>query len=128
MNLKIAAGLFFLSSGFVFAQTQQTQTTLPPLNNTILQDSGALGKRAIRRNIPLTNSIQRAYRAGTRDSSGRPGPNYWQIKTDYLITAGLNPETQTITGTETITLNNNSPDKLDRIVLRLDHNIYRPRV
>ena len=109
----------------VFGQVQTTET---PLNTTILNDSGALQKRAIRRNIPLTNSIQKAYRSGTRDTSGRPGPNYWQLKTDYSINASLNPETQTITGSETIALHNNSADKLDRIVLRLDHNIYRPRV
>jgi len=33
--------------------------------------------RAIRRDVPLTNSIRRAFDAGTRDLSGRPGPNYW---------------------------------------------------
>lgn len=123
MKLKIIVGLLFCFSVFGQAQTSET-----PLNATILQDSGALQKRAIRRNIPLTDSIQKAYRNGTRDTSGRPGPNYWQLKTDYSINASLNPETQTITGSETITLHNNSSDKLERIVLRLDHNIYRPRV
>src|SRR5215213_9061218 len=126
MKLKILVGLLFFHSFIVFGQ--EVQTTETPLNTTILNDSGALQKRAIHKNIPLTNSIQKAYRNGTRDTSGRPGPNYWQLKTDYSITASLNPETQTITGTETIALNNNSGDKLDRIVLRLDHNIFRPRV
>jgi hypothetical protein len=125
MKLKIIIGLLFLHCFSVFGQTQTAET---PLNTTILNDSGALQKRAIRRNIPLTNSIQKAYRNGTRDTSGRPGANYWQLKTDYSINAKLNQETQTITGSEAIALHNNSGDKLDRIVLRLDHNIYRPRV
>src|SRR6187401_2609526 len=81
--------------------------------------------RAIRRDVPLTNSIRRAYDAGTRDRSGRPGPNYWQLQTDYTIDAKLDPGTQTITGTETIALHNNSPQELTEIVLRLDHNIFR---
>src|SRR5215208_4775117 len=81
--------------------------------------------RAIRRDVPMTNSIRRAYAAGTRDASGRPGPNYWQLQTDYRIDARLDPSTQTITGSETITLHNNSPDALTGINLRLDHNIYR---
>ncbi|MCA1639702.1 MAG: hypothetical protein LC768_15465, partial [Acidobacteria bacterium] len=119
MKLKIIVGLLFLHCYSVFGQAQITET---PLNTTILSDSGALQKRAIRRNIPLTNSIQKAYRSGTRDTSGRPGPNYWQLKTDYSINAKLNPDTQTITGSETIALHNNSGGKLDRIVLRLDHN------
>ncbi len=125
MKSKIFLGLLLLSHYVVFGQIQATET---PLDPAILKDSGASAKRAIRRNIPLTNSIEKAYRAGTRDTSGRPGANYWQLKTDYSIDASLDPETQTITGSETISLHNNSPDRLDRIVLRLDHNIYRPRV
>lgn len=81
--------------------------------------------RAIRRDVPLTNTIRRAYDAGTRDLSGRPGPNYWQLQVDYSIDAKLDPATDTITGSETITLHNNSPQELSEIVLRLDHNIFR---
>ena len=81
--------------------------------------------RAIRRDVPLTNSIRRAFEAGTRDTTGRPGPNYWQLQVDYAIDARLDPETDTITGTETITLHNNGPQELNDIVLRLDHNIFR---
>ena len=84
--------------------------------------------RAIRRDVPLTNSIRRAFDAGTRDRTGRPGPNYWQLQTDYTINVRLDPATQTMTGTETITLHNNSPQALTEIMLRLDHNIFRPRV
>ena len=125
MKSKILLGLLLLSHSVAFGQVQ---TAEKPLDPAILKDSGASAKRAIRRNIPLTNSIEKAYRAGTRDTSGRPGANYWQLKTDYAINASLDPGTQTITGSETISLHNNSPDRLDRIVLRLDHNIYRSRV
>src|SRR5829696_3728901 len=83
-------------------------------------------ERAVRRDIPVTNAIRRAYAAGTRDSTGKPGRNYWQLRTDYTIAARLDPTTQTITGRETITLHNESPDPLTEIRLRLDHNIYRP--
>ena len=81
--------------------------------------------RAIRRDVPLTNAIRRAHDAGTRDMTGRPGKNYWQLQTDYAINARLDPPTQTITGNETITLHNNSPQPLAEVFLRLDHNIYR---
>jgi hypothetical protein len=84
--------------------------------------------RAIRRDVPMTNSIRRAFDAGTRDRTGRPGASYWQLQTDYTITVRLDPATQTLTGAETIALKNNSPDQLPQIVLRLDHNIFRPRV
>jgi hypothetical protein len=60
--------------------------------------------------------------------SGRPGPNYWQQQVDYAIEATLDPATDTITGSETITLHNNSAQELPDVVLRLDHNIFRGTV
>lgn len=81
--------------------------------------------RAIRRDIPLTNAIRRAIDAGTRDLSGRPGPNYWQLETDFTIEATLDPATHTITGSETIVIHNNSSAPLTNLVMRLDHNIFR---
>jgi len=84
--------------------------------------------RAIRRDVPMTNTIRRAFAAGTRDNTGRPGPNYWQLQTDYTINVRVDPATQTLTGTESIALINNSPDALRQINLRLDHNIFRNRV
>src|SRR5688572_7170952 len=93
-SLAALAGLT-LAAGRVEAQT----TTRVP-------------ERAVRRDIPITNSIRRAYAAGTRDSTGRPGRNYWQIRTDYTISARLDPTTSRLTGHETVVLNNNSPDSL----------------
>src|SRR6185295_6555969 len=84
--------------------------------------------RAIRRYVPMTNVIRRAFDAGTRNRTGRPGPNYWQLQTDYTINVRVDPPTQTLTGTETIVLKNNSPDALRQIAMRLDHNIFRTRV
>jgi hypothetical protein len=80
--------------------------------------------RAIRRDIPVTNAIRRAYAAGTRDSTGKPGRNYWQLKTDYTIRVSLDPSTQRLTGSETITLTNNSPDTMRTVALRLPMNHF----
>jgi Peptidase family M1 domain len=90
-----------------------------------LAPAGPSTPRAIRRDVPLTNSIRRAYEAGTRDRTGRPGPSYWQLQTDYTIDAKLDPASDTIEGTETIALHNESPQELGEIFLRLDHNIFR---
>jgi hypothetical protein len=80
--------------------------------------------RAIRRDVPMTNSIRRAFTAQTRDSTGRPGPRYWQLRTDYTINARLDPATSRIFGRETINLQNRSPDALTALVLRLDMNHF----
>ncbi|MCC7196075.1 MAG: M1 family metallopeptidase [Gemmatimonadaceae bacterium] len=81
--------------------------------------------RAIRRDIPITNAIRRAYEAGTRDSTGRPGRNYWQLKTDYSIDVRLDVPTSRLYGSETITVANNSPDSLQSIGLKLEMNHFR---
>jgi hypothetical protein len=83
-----------------------------------------LPQRAVRRDIPMTNSIRRAFAAGTRDSTGRPGRNYAQLRTDYTINARLDPATSRISGRETIVLHNNTADSLTSIVMRLDMNHF----
>jgi hypothetical protein len=73
----------------------------------------------------MTNAIRRAFAGGTRDSTGRPGRNYWQLKTDYTIRVRLDVTTSRLTGSETITLHNDSPDTLRTIGLRLPGNHFR---
>ncbi|HEX8041351.1 MAG TPA: M1 family metallopeptidase [Chryseosolibacter sp.] len=58
-----------------------------------------------------------------RTGSGAPGPNYWQQRADYAMNVELHDDTQSITGTETITYHNNSPDVLKYLWLQVDQNI-----
>jgi hypothetical protein len=58
-----------------------------------------------------------------RTGSGAPGPRYWQQQADYVINVTLNDQNQTVTGSETITYHNNSPDALTFLWLQLDQNI-----
>jgi hypothetical protein len=57
-----------------------------------------------------------------RTASGAPGAKYWQQRADYDIKCALDEKTQKLTGAETITYYNNSPDPLDYIWLQLDEN------
>src|SRR6201985_427603 len=57
-----------------------------------------------------------------RTASGAPGTKYWQQRADYNIKAELDEKTQKLTGSETVTYYNNSPDPLDYIWLQLDEN------
>ncbi len=84
----------------------------------------ALPDRAIRGTIPMTNVIQRAFAAGTRDSSGRPGPKYWQLWNEYTIKAKLDAPASILSGTETIIIHNTSDTPLPQIRMRLDQNIF----
>lgn len=60
-----------------------------------------------------------------RDASGKPGPMFWQNRADYAIQATLDPATRQLSGTETITYTNHSPDALDVIWLQVEQNRYR---
>ncbi|MFN5418638.1 MAG: M1 family metallopeptidase [Flavobacteriia bacterium] len=59
-----------------------------------------------------------------RNASGGPGHHYYQQKADYKISLVLDDDKQKITGEETITYTNNSPDNLEFLWLQLDQNIY----
>jgi hypothetical protein len=83
-------------------------------------------ERAVRRTIPMTNMIRRAFAAGTRDSTGRPGRKYWQLWVSYQIRAKLEPATSLLTGRETVSIRNDSDSALRSVVLRLDQNFFRP--
>ena len=61
----------------------------------------------------------------TRSASGKPGHAYWQNSADYTIDVSLNETTKEISGTETITYTNNSPDTLDFLWMQLDQNLFK---
>ncbi|MGX5691452.1 M1 family metallopeptidase [Arcticibacter tournemirensis] len=61
-----------------------------------------------------------------RSASGAPGPRYWQQRADYLIDVELDDSKQRITGNETITYFNNSPDPLTYLWIQLDENQHDP--
>ena len=58
-----------------------------------------------------------------RNAAGAPGHNYFQQKADYKIEVEIDDETQKLTGKETITYTNNSPDRLEYLWIQLDQNV-----
>ncbi|WP_034043171.1 M1 family metallopeptidase [Wocania ichthyoenteri] len=72
---------------------------------------------------PIDNMITppNAYRA----ASGAPGKAYWQQRADYKIKAVLDEVNNTISGEETITYYNNSPDDLSYLWIQLEQNVNK---
>jgi len=60
-----------------------------------------------------------------RSASGAPGPAYWQQRADYEINAELDEKNLKLTGSETITYYNNSPDPLSYLWVQLDENQHK---
>ncbi|NQV74259.1 M1 family metallopeptidase [bacterium] len=122
MTIRKTLLFSFLVLAALVVPTSSAQEAKIP---SYLKPSVGTDTRAIRRDIPLTNAIQKAFEAGTRNFTGTPGDNYWQLETDFNIEVSLDPSTQKLSGSETILVHNNSSDELNQIYLRLDHNIFR---
>ena len=82
------------------------------------------------KNNPGSNHGNRFEQLGTilptpneyRTASGTPGPKYWQQRCDYDIVCELDEPNRRLTGKETLTYYNNSPDVLTYLWLQLDEN------
>jgi hypothetical protein len=57
-----------------------------------------------------------------RTASGAPGPKYWQQRADYDIKCELDEKNLKLSGSETITYFNNSPDMLTYLWFQMDEN------
>ena len=57
-----------------------------------------------------------------RTASGAPGPAYYQQQADYKIDVELDDKNAKLSGSETVTYYNNSPDNLEYLWVQLDQN------
>ena len=60
-----------------------------------------------------------------RTASGAPGKAYWQQRADYKIKAAIDEKNNTLSGEETITYYNNSPDDLTYLWIQLEQNVNK---
>ena len=72
---------------------------------------------------PIDNMI--ASPNAYRSASGAPGKAYWQQRADYKIKAILDETNNTLSGEETITYYNNSPDDLNYLWIQLEQNVNK---
>jgi hypothetical protein len=81
-------------------------------------------------NNPGSNHANKFEQLGTtlptpneyRTASGAPGPKYWQQRADYNIKCELDEKALRLTGSETVTYYNNSPDVLTYLWFQVDEN------
>lgn len=101
MNKLYKLGILFLFTLPTFAQTNyNSNSRFEQLEST----------------LPTPNSY--------RTASGSPGKDYWQQRADYDIKVELDDVNRKITGIETITYYNNSPDELSYLWIQLDQNLF----
>ena len=73
----------------------------------------------------IPRNVKLAYDKGTRSYDGKPGPNYWQNKSEYLIEVKFIPSERLIIGKSKIIYHNNSPDTLNQLVFRLYQDYFK---
>ena len=82
----------------------------------------------VRRPIPYpvvpSRGFLKAVENGTRTTSGRPGPAYWQQWADYELAATLRPAERRLYGKGRIAYHNRSPDSLSTVYLHLMQNVH----
>ncbi len=82
---------------------------------TVAQNTNQSKFRQLGQELPTPNVY--------RTAAGAPGHEYYQQKADYQIDITLDDENQKISGEETITYTNNSPDPLEYLWVQLDQNM-----
>jgi len=97
----------FLFAGMGYAQEEETQARKPGHTNQ--------------------NRFKQLYQEFStpntyRSASGAPGPDYYQQQADYVMDINLDDQGSKISGFETITYTNNSPDVLEYLWVQLDQN------
>jgi hypothetical protein len=117
MKLKLIAGFLpalLIAVNCSFAQQQPAAATAPNTPETKYSYRDAFAPFFYSKN-------GNEYRA----ADGQPGPKYWQNKADYQIAASLNNQTNEITGSETVTYTNNSPQKLGFLWMQVEQNLFK---
>ncbi len=69
--------------------------------------------------------IANTFKNGSRSMSGLPGLEYWQNHAFYKISAQVDVPKSILMGEERVTYYNNSPDTLNKLVIRLYPDIYK---
>jgi len=76
-------------------------------------------------NLFMNKAYKKALLNKTRSLTGKPGNDYWQNHADYKINASFDAKTRMISGEETITYSNNSPDTLRSLYFDLIQDLYK---
>lgn len=109
----VFTAIFLLFSGGLFAQEAENVQ-----EQEEIREGGHINQNKFRQ-LYQEFSTPNQYRTG----SGAPGAEYYQNQADYKMDIELDDRNQKITGSETITYHNNSPDDLEYLWVQLDQNI-----
>lgn len=88
----------------------------------------AMGLQLPAQSVPAPANLHASYEKGVRSTDGKPGPAYWQNRADYQMNIQFDPNTRLLEGKGQIIYKNNSPEKLNRLIIRLYPDLYKKGV
>jgi Peptidase family M1 domain len=103
------------------ARPMRAQTQPAPAVNPAVT---AMGARPIPGPVFESAGFTRAVERGARTRTGMPGPGYWVQHSRYAIDATLDVAHHRVSGRETVTYVNRSPDSLRAIPVYLRQNVF----
>ncbi len=109
-KILLVLSVTFLISGISYAQNQEEAKNVRELGHTNQNKFKQMYDEFATPNM---------YRTG----SGAPGPAYYQQQADYKMDIELDDKNKKLSGKETITYTNNSPDDLEFLWVQLDQNM-----
>ena len=124
-SLAIATALAAYTLLATSAASAAAQTRAAPVFDPA---ATAAGPRPVPGPVYESYAFSRAVARGTRTRTGLPGANYWVQHPRYSIDATLDPARNRVTGHETVTYVNHSPDSLRTIAVYLRQNVFAPGV
>ncbi len=109
-KILLVLSVTFLISGISYAQNQEETKKVRELGHTNQNKFKQMYDEFATPNM-------------FRTASGAPGPAYYQQQADYKMDIELDDKNKKLTGKETITYTNNSPDNLEFLWVQLDQNM-----
>lgn len=109
-KILLVLSVTFLISGILYAQNQEETKKARELGHTNQNKFKQMYDEFATPNM-------------FRTASGAPGPAYYQQQADYKMDVELDDKNKKLTGRETITYTNNSPDNLEFLWVQLDQNM-----
>ena len=109
-KILLVLSVTFLISGILYAQNQEETKKVRELGHTNQNKFKQMYDEFATPNM-------------FRTASGAPGPAYYQQQADYKMDIELDDKNKKLTGKETITYTNNSPDNLEFLWVQLDQNM-----
>ena len=122
-SMRVASSACLISVLVLIASCTTPRQAAEPAQQDIMSVDEI--ERPIPYPVEIPDAFLGAVDNGTRTETGHPGDQYWQNEAKYTLHASLDTLDHMISGRADIEYINNSPDRLNTIVVELAQNLHK---